>query len=1428
MKSNSTRIRKFGGLPEASMYSGISTGDGTLQYDQEPIAFMSERMKPFDVKDHRNPQIITNVPHTKDIEKRIFEKIQPWLLKPDTVYRRVCDSSRTMPYLERLEAVLSPIYSNKLIDNIVRLKIYSPIYYQKILEKQLSFEKYQEFFYLLILIQYVDFHKHEEAFQQIQEGIRNVIDWVRTRVIEDIDYFIQGPVRNANVTLDYEQTFKGLISPSNTTESVNEYLQLTTMQQINDLVALLRQESNDRKNVYDKNPNIAGSYLLSVDSELNSSLYVNSTKDLVVDCMSIDLGNSNSERVDLNIHNAELTDKMLHHDPKIASKKLENLMNVYTIFNIKNLLILKSTYKTSLDAFDKVYVVFPGITMDGRFNQVYTTGTLQVSGHFIESANEKYWEFVSDTDIGIVYNPTTVHVDSFEFYISNTPGSKTNLSYNNFKISTHMNQYFNCPLVVQKVGDLEPNVYIIRMNDITEGKLSVLPYTFIYNANIKTIQLLPTNYEYDSIPRYDAKKMRKVTPKYEANVYPTQPSTVNVIIDEIREAKVEAKKTKSDTLTISLDKPVQPATIEGISKRMAKGEKSWTFRGQTVDFSGKTVEQIVKEFNEREYDVSNVVDFSKEYIDNLKSTTVNFKGKKYSLIKPNGERMTGEEFFNMLGIETIVDCAERISAELMEEYNLELTRFDKDALSTQVNPGFSEPQPEDFASLSEYYLFRGLFKPDYDYIVETSAETKTVKANYVSEDAERINSSHEYSVADFFDKSPSEISVECIENPPAEEGETCIKETVEFVPDTSETSTTGTLTTTVVKYPAATTILETSKVVNYTAGEDDYHYTIDDEQFLKSGELIKYTIENKTLLTFDKTQGSRDFTDDLYICFKDEETSVYSKTTAVQKISSIVYTQDVLFNNISLYPLESILAYITDVDYNTITFGFYVPSSESSSTETLDVTINGTTTTYYKHLPGFYADQQINMFREVGNSSDYVYELISFDSGAIGFTTTPTSSATYTLTVVNKVSTLFKKALDLGKNTNIPDLTLDVQYGMCYNEKAVDSDTTEEEYHIIEKVKYSLDGVQISDYETINFIKSFVKDDLKTDFPSTSTFESTDWKTTAEEESKHDIEKITKDGQLLTEDVEISFEYYTASGIKDVKSTKSYSKDGVDYGDVMGVVKEYIDNEHNKIDQSEGEFGFKGKYITYPISYTDPEKIASEEELKSSICGDIYGYIDDDGEFKELYYSTYGSSNTLDFELISENKNVYAYSNQLSFPGLWRRVTLNTKTISAYTLDNIVSVEFVNRTIPLKDNIYKTFKVGVDVLNTKFGINDFLYSYGLFTSASTMIDRPYYELVDMEIKDVGYYDRLEFGNEGFDDPVKPKYFINYISHFKSGLIVNSEDYGFNTYSVKFKDSDYILETINKDLFGISYNTPIEDSDNFYSRGSRIKMIVELK
>lgn len=1393
------------------MYSGFSTGNGNLQYDQEPIAFMSERMKPFDVQDHRNPQIITNTPHTKDIEQRIMLRIKPWLIKPNIVYQRVCDSARTLPYLDRLEELLSPIYANKLIENIIRLNINAANYYQKILEKQISFEKYQEFFYLLILIQEVDKRKNQEEFQQLQDGIQNVIEWIRTRIIEDIEYFIQGPTKNQMVTLDYEETYKGLISPSNTTKTVTEYLQLTTMQQINDQLTLTRHEANVRKNVYDKNPNIAGSYLLSIDSELNAELYINTTQDLVVNCQNIDLGNSNSEKVDLNIHSAELTDKLLKHDPKNASKKLENLLNTYTIFSIKNLLILKSTYKTSLDAFDKIYVVFPGITMDGRFNQVYPTGTLQISGHFIQSDNEKYWEFVPDSDIGNVYNPTTAHVESFDFYISNNPGSKTNLSYNNFKISTHLNEYFNCPIIIQNFEELEPNIYIIRLNDITEGELKVLPYTFIYNDNIKTIQLLPTNYTFDTIPRYKAKKMRRTQQKYEANVYPEQPSTINVILDEIRQAKFEAKIKGSDKVVIYLDKPVQPATIEGINKRIKNGEKSWTFRGQTVDFSGKTVEQIVKEFNQREYDVSNVVDYTKDYINKLKASTVNYKNKKYSLIKANGQRMTGHEFFASLGIENSVDCATRISDELMNEYKMEMARFDPEILPEQVNPVYDEPKPEDFASLTEYYLFLGLFKPDYDYIIQNSPDIDPVVGQYATENG-RLERVHDYYITDFYAKDFVENMVS-IENPEGRE-QPCIVEEVEMIDIVDNQCK---LKTTIIRYPEEKVISSNIENATFTP-IDDYFVLINDNiKFLKNKEITKYIIDEKTYLQFEDKIGKSAFIQDyekLYIQFNDSELVIYENTDAQQHISNVKFTP----NAQVIFPPGCDMAgmvYIdtSGVEYNVINFQC-TTGSVDLITDILEVEIDGVKTLYYKQIPGFSVGMHLNMFRALGND---VYELLSFDT-TDSFLNVPDDGTYAEIHVVdNKNSILFKHNIKEGNNY-VEDLKLHVNYGMARNK--------DNYFDIVEKVEYFKGNIMISNYKPINLLLRFDKNDLNKDFKTNKEYINTDWvyNNDCSEQYKDEIVKDTKYNQELYEkDNNCIFEFYTTYGIKDFRTTKTFiDEEGKPYADVMGIVNKTIDNEYNKIIGN-----FKGKYFTYPIKYADKEKADSENELKNCIIGDIFGYLDENDEFVESYYVQYNNENVLDFEVVNNYKDIFTYNNKLQFSDLWRRTTLNIETQSSFDVNNIVSVDFVKRTIPLEDNIYKTFKVGIDVLHTKFGIDDYLYSYAKFINAK-IIDKPYRELVDMKIKDVGYYERLEYGNSGFDDPVKPKYFINYISHFKPGLIINSPDYGFNTYSVSFKNTEYILETINKDLFGISYNTPISDPDNFYSRGSRIKMLIKLE
>ena len=238
-------------------------------------------------------------------------------------------------------------------------------------------------------------------------------------------------------------------------------------------------------------------------------------------------------------------------------------MNQFTMFKIKSLLVLKTTYKTSLDNFDNIYIVFPGINIDGKFNQVFNTGCLQVSGKFIENNNEKYWEFVPNNENGVVYKPTTAEVNNLGFYISDKPNSVSHILYNNFKIETYKSNYFNCPIIVQNFDNLNDdqlklkemynldftqNVYLIRSYKIgNDGKPSALNYSFLYNKKFKYIQLLNNNYDLSTVPLYYSQKLRKTKVNTtKAIILPNKPeikASRNVILDllEMAESMEETK-----------------------------------------------------------------------------------------------------------------------------------------------------------------------------------------------------------------------------------------------------------------------------------------------------------------------------------------------------------------------------------------------------------------------------------------------------------------------------------------------------------------------------------------------------------------------------------------------------------------------------------------------------------------------------------------------------------------------------------------------------------------------------------------------------------------------------------------------------------------------------------------------------------------------
>lgn len=770
---NGRLINKSGSGLHQQSFSGVEFESGSgLRIDQSPgeLSFHTERQKPFDVDDYQYSTIVSNTPSNKDTERTVKGQLSKILEKPEIIYKKVVDDARTLPYISIIEPELSTIYSNIILKNFTNLYIHSPRFYLYIVQSSKNSLDYQKFIYLLIIIKYCDVKKDDEAFLKLDSSIPILVEWCKLKKLPDIDFYIQGPqcptnyvnsqseVRsNSDKILIFSDIYSGLISTSNVVDNISNYLQVTEQQNINRNLVSIERDLQHRPNAFDKLLNQAGSYTLSIDTAINCDFKEDENNNLIVNFSKVNLGNSNSEVMNLKINEAEIDSKLLSPEPRISNTKLMNLMNNYTNFNVKNLLVSKQTYKTSLDAFDKLYLVFPGITMDGKFNQVYTTGTLQISGHFITNQNSKYWEFVPDNENGITYNPTTVAVKSTDFYISDCPTSKNSLSYYAFETNVKLDNYYNCPIVVQELSSGDMETYIIKVNSISSGRIQEKSYSFLYNRTIKTIQLLQDNYTYDNIPKSELKGQYKIVEQVEAQYKPVMNVTRGMIQTEV----LRAITANSRNQGIILPNNIQPITIEGIKNLQKLDQQSFKYGNQTIalfNSSGIPIDPkyIVQKLNYTTYSLTNP--FVVRDLKNQFNQAISKRQASINLDLGNGVIETKSLVYR--GTNKLVDyqtfCATYNLIDVEEYVNILYNQIEQNyqlALKTYnsmdhaiVNRVQLVSSPEDFESERAYELFNGWFMPDYDYNMEYSTDI-TAKGKYINEVNATINN-YKY---DFYD-----------------------------------------------------------------------------------------------------------------------------------------------------------------------------------------------------------------------------------------------------------------------------------------------------------------------------------------------------------------------------------------------------------------------------------------------------------------------------------------------------------------------------------------------------------------------------------------------------------------------------------------------------------------------------------------------------
>lgn len=428
-------------------------------------------------------------------------KQEVYLLKSKFIYSQICDSARVIPKISLLEEKVGSIFNIRIMKNLINLKTFSPLFYTEHCKIRENFIIYQVLIYLCILIVYVYDNRENQEFIKIDSDIVKIIEWVQCRNLPDLNYIIVGPTVNTNYQIDYKNLYKYLISPANSSlkygDNITEYMQLMSLRTLEKLVSDNTSNNQSRPNSYDKLQNISETYLIYFDTDAGCEFKHDENNDLIVDCQNIEIGNVSDDKMNLRYDEKINTNKLLNIDPKTASGQLNRLLTKYNTIKINNLLISESTYQTPLNLYEKLYVVFPNIYMYTRTNQVYNTGTLQISGKF--KMNEQYYyEFIPDRLEGISYKTLTAHVKNISFYITDYPGKSNTLIHYEPNLKIESTKLYNVPVIFNsRIIPKNKSNYMIEFyyTDNLNNVMNVNKSTFIYNKDYSIIQLLDIEHE---------------------------------------------------------------------------------------------------------------------------------------------------------------------------------------------------------------------------------------------------------------------------------------------------------------------------------------------------------------------------------------------------------------------------------------------------------------------------------------------------------------------------------------------------------------------------------------------------------------------------------------------------------------------------------------------------------------------------------------------------------------------------------------------------------------------------------------------------------------------------------------------------------------------------------------------------------------------
>ena len=427
-------------------------------------------------------------PIIKDII--LFEKEYPCLSwkSPDLLYDKMMNDARNVfPRNIKIKLSVNEYYTDMIKINLNNIYNYAPRFFTDNFisssgVNNAAFEAYQVYIYLLCFIQYTYDHRNDIDIREL-DNIDLILNWIITRRDPSIEYIISGPTVNSNLcNVDFREHYKTLISPSNDMTNIIQYNQLSTTQTISSDIYTLMTFLRNNPNVYIKTPDEARKYNVNIDSSRDVMVTIDNDNNLIFNCNRVNLGDTTEQNKLAKYNNLEsiITNNIV--DSMINTRKLAEIFHNYSRLKILEFVISADTYITSLDVFNKIFIVFKGVSCSERnvYNNI-PTNYLKIGGSFKRTS--RGYEFVQDVD-AITYKSVLADVKSFEIYLTLDPSSENVLIPNEYILSFTKDKVFQHP--VETGITFNSNKITLQSfepdNMITHN--AIIP---TFNSNIKTI-----------------------------------------------------------------------------------------------------------------------------------------------------------------------------------------------------------------------------------------------------------------------------------------------------------------------------------------------------------------------------------------------------------------------------------------------------------------------------------------------------------------------------------------------------------------------------------------------------------------------------------------------------------------------------------------------------------------------------------------------------------------------------------------------------------------------------------------------------------------------------------------------------------------------------------------------------------------------------